>query len=76
MSVYLARSAESPTISGRSWASLARACPNGALAVFWPGSAKEAIIAEVVSRFFCGAALVVVIGRIPRCRWRRRSLRR
>ena len=34
MSVYLARSAESPTISGRSSASRASAWPNGALAVF------------------------------------------
>ena len=74
MSVYLARSADSPTISGRSWASFARACPNGAGAVFCPGSANEAIIAEVVNRFFFGAAgtasgagVVVLIGSAPRC---------
>ena len=47
MSVYLARSADSPTISGRSSASRASAWPNGALVVRWPGSANEAIIAEV-----------------------------
>ena len=38
----------------RSSASLARACPNGAELVFCPESANEAIIAEVVSRFFFG----------------------
>src|SRR3954469_1081601 len=58
MSVYLARSAESPTISGRSCARRFSACPKGALAVRWPGSAKEAIIAEVVS-FLRGAVLVI-----------------
>ena len=62
MSVYLARSADNPTISGRSSPSRASACPNGALVVGWPGSANEAIIAEVVS-FLRGA--VAVIGAVP-----------
>ena len=60
---------------GHALANLARACPNGAVAVFCPASANEAIIAEVVSRFFFGAAgtasgagVVVLIGSAPRCR--------
>ena len=60
MSVYLARSADSPTISGRSSASRASAWPNGALVVRWPGSANEAIIADVVS--VLAVVGVVVIG--------------
>ena len=72
MSVYLARSADSPTISGRSSASLASACPNGAGAVFWPGSANEAIIAEVVSFFLRGSVVVIgsgsgVVPRVVAC---------
>src|SRR3954452_23508097 len=49
-SVYLARSAVSPTISGRISARAARALPNGAGFVRWSVPASEAIIAEVVRR--------------------------
>src|SRR6476646_4297296 len=49
MSVYLARSADSPTTFGFCSASLTRACPNGAGAVFCPASAMLAIIAEVLA---------------------------
>src|SRR5438445_5324613 len=49
-SVYFPRSAVMPTISGRSAASAASACPNGAALVRWPSPAIEAIIADVVSR--------------------------
>ena len=38
-----------PTISGLPSASAASACPNGAERVRWPGSASDAIIADVVS---------------------------
>ena len=49
MSVYLPRSAvrpDDPVVACAAWTS---ACPNGAGVVFWPGSANEAIIAEVFS---------------------------
>ena len=52
-----------PDDLGRSSASFGSACPNGAGAVFWPGSANEAIIADVVSFFLRGS--VVVIGSVP-----------
>ena len=57
MSVYLPRSAVRPTILSFSCAALTRACPNGADAVFWPGSAKDAIMAEV---FSLGAVAVLI----------------
>ena len=49
MSVYFARSALSPTIAVVCSAARTSACPNGADVVLWPGSANEAIIAEVLS---------------------------
>src|SRR6188472_2585685 len=49
MSVYLARSADRPTIFGFCSAALTRACPRGAGAVFCPASAMLAIIAEVLA---------------------------
>lgn len=50
MSVYLPRSAVRPTIRESASAALTSACPNGgAEVVFWPGSAKDAIMAEVFS---------------------------
>ena len=52
MSVYLARSADRPTIVGSCSASSTSACPNGAAAVRCPGSAMLAIIAEVLRRGF------------------------
>src|SRR4051794_13439046 len=71
MSVYFARSADNPTISGRCSASWSSAWPNGAGVVGCPGSAKEAIIAEVVRRFFFGAVgVVVVIAGAPGGGWR------
>jgi hypothetical protein len=59
MSVYLPRSAVRPTILSFSCAALTSACPNGADAVFCPGSAKDAIIADV---FSFGLAAAVVLG--------------
>ena len=54
MSVYLPRSADRPTISVVGSAPAATsACPNGAGAVFWPGSAMLAIIAELLVRWWC-----------------------
>ena len=50
MSVYLARSADRPTTFGFCSATVTRACPNGAGAVFCPASAMLAIIAEVFAR--------------------------
>ena len=49
MSVYLPRSAVIPTMRSSARAACTRACPNGAAVVFWPGSANDAIIAEVFS---------------------------
>src|SRR4051794_39311141 len=65
MSVYLARSADNPTISDCCSASSARAWPNGAGVVGCPGSAKDAIIADVVRRFFVGTGVVVVMVAAP-----------
>src|SRR4051794_8691655 len=65
MSVYLARSADKPTISDCCSASCARAWPNGAGVVGCPGSAKDAIIAEVVRRFLVGTGVVVVMVAAP-----------
>ena len=57
MSVYLPRSAVSPTIRSSACAAWTSACPNGAGVVFWPGSANDAIIAEVRR----GAAVLMLV---------------
>src|SRR3954449_7003809 len=66
-SVYLPRSAVRPTISGRSFASATRACPNGAGLVFCPSAAIEAIMAEVLRRgFLAGSAVTAALMVITR----------
>ena len=57
-SVYFARSAVMPTISGRASASLASAWPKGAGRVRCPSPAIDAIIAEVVRRGFATGVLM------------------
>src|SRR6476469_886016 len=61
MSVYFARSADSPTTEGFSAASVDRACPNGADAVRCPASAMLAIIAEVFGLALTGVGVAVVV---------------
>jgi len=51
-----------PTTSGRLFATSTSAWPKGADLVRCPSDAREAIIAEVVSRFLRGS--VVVIGSV------------
>src|SRR6476469_9070351 len=62
MSVYLPRSAVNPTIRSSFSAASTRAWPNGAGVVRTPGSANDAIIAEVRS-----GALVVIFNSLVVC---------